>query len=244
MAELAEIAAVEANPATDCLHGHLSISWQGIAADECEKVARHRALCEALERAATDLWWQGKFPAIKIDMKRDDGAALAQDLAVLRGEAEAARATTLFTLPHFHILPVSLAISTSNTDSRIIFGFGAHTCAYSSARSALLEMTLMELNLTDIPSDAGQRDRLTRLAGDFYKKQDVLFGRGVQEIRRDTTPSLESYGEIERKLRLIGVSVVYQGLPLPGSALSVWRARLVDAHGLGTPSPKDQQPLI
>ena len=244
MGELAEIAALEAHPPPDCLVRSPVPSWQGIAADEDATVARGRALCEALERAATDLWWQGRCPAVEIDMKHGDGGLLAQDLYSLRGPAGVERETVLFALPHFPMLHVSLAISSSKSDSRIVFGFGAQACAYASARSALLEMAMMELNLTDILSGSGQADRLTRLSGDFRARQRVLFEAGVQQVRRDGAPSLESFAETERKLGSIGVSVDYQNLPIPNSKLSVWRAVLVGSNGLGTPTPKDQRPLL
>lgn len=123
-------------------------SSEGLAAGPDFAFAAERALAERLERWALWDWWHGRLLAQPVQA---DGL-----IAKLRQGALKTRDTSLWHLsgfPHIHVI---VAFSIRSDSTHPILGFGAHTCPMNAARSSLVELGLMELNLRS-PTDTLHR---------------------------------------------------------------------------------------
>ncbi len=239
---MAEIIALEANATLPCMAYLKGPYWTGLAAADNPLDAKRRALYEALERAATDLWWQGLLPAVDLDLAGKEVLDLSGELQSLRGIALHKRTTRFYLISGFAALAVTLAISTSPDSDQVIFGFGAGPSIKQSARSAMLELLMMELNLTDITADSKQNEHLAQLAQSFHTRPEKLIGQTDANYIA-IVKNIEHGLSIEEKVAAIGIEVDYFDVSAPHTQ-SVWLAKLSDNNPLGKPSPYSQRPLI
>ena len=142
-------------------------SSEGVAAGPEHAFARNAALKERLERWALWDWWHGHLIAVPL--------AAAELVAELRAGAREKRETALWYLPDFPYCRVVIARSLSNAEDQPILGFGAHSCAETAARSALIELGMMELNLpTQRPELPEYFARLMQVSASHFPLEKVV----------------------------------------------------------------------
>lgn len=217
--------------------------WRGTAAHVDDDAAREKALLEALERCAADLWWQGRAPAIPVESSNRIGLQIEEDLARIRGESAAHRSTKLYRLETFSPLPIYLAISHEPDDLQteyltIVWGYGAALHQRDAARSAIIETAMMELNLVDAVSEK-QVQRRVELARSLIHRHDLFTTPSPDSGKQEQTP--DSLGPIVRSR---GITVSYNQLSAPSSPLVVWDATLHTPPTFGRPHPLSQRMLL
>lgn len=252
MGELAEIAALEqAEPAPDPA---AKPSWTGLAAGQSDSAAQYRALCEAVERATVDLWWQGHLRAAPVDMAQMQGPDLQKLITQLRGGEIPPRRSSLWCLDGFGLLPVAIALSTDAESEHLVLGYGADWDAALSCRRALVEMALMELNLSDTTDPEAQDQRLTALQRGFEARKSRLFStspRSVastaissQAVPSGNTTLLHCFQVLKCALAKAGVHYRMRRLITPGATYCVWTVTLTRTPAPGSPTPLCERPLL
>ncbi|WP_082645735.1 YcaO-like family protein [Phaeobacter sp. CECT 5382] len=264
MGELAEIAALEhANPeAEPAPHPKPDLaakpSWTGLAAGQSDAAAQYRALCEALERASIDLWWQGHLRAAPVDMTQSQGPALQGLIDRLRGSKTSPRRSSLWRLDGFGGLPVTVALSTDAQSKGLVLGYGADWDAAASGRRALVEMALMELNLSDTTDPVTQAKRLSALQQGFEARINRLFSTAPKAVDGrplaplSTAPTATSgsaqmqrnFEALKTALKAASVGYRIRNLSAPDLAYPVWTVTLTETPSAGSPTPLCQRPLL
>ena len=192
-------------------------SSEGVAAGPDNAFARNAALKERLERWALWDWWHGHLIAVPV-------AAVAL-VAELRAGAREGRETALWHLPDFPYCQVVIARSLSNAEDQPILGFGAHSCAETAARSALIELGMMELNLPTQRPD---------LPDYFARLMQVSANHFPQGKPTDIAPNpLFNNGEIESCLTKAHIEFSFENLTPVGCPLTVLRAIIPSAPSWG-----------
>jgi len=192
-------------------------SSEGVAAGPDLAFARNAALKERLERWALWDWWHGRINAVPM-------MAVAL-VAELRAGAPEGRETALWHLPGFPYCHVVIARSLSEAKDQPILGFGAHSCPEIAARSALIELGLMELNLPMQRSD---------LPDYFARLMQVEASHFPQEKKTDLAPNpLFKHNEIENNLTTARIGFSFEDLTPMGCPLTVLCAIIPTAPSWG-----------
>ncbi len=126
----------------------------GLAAGPDIGFASTQAVAEKLERWALWEWWHGRLKAQPL--------AAGTLIATLRQATTDIRQTALWHLPAFPHIKVAIAKSQSPAGTQPVLGFGANICPLKAAKSALIELGLMELNL--LTPSAGLQAYFVRVA--------------------------------------------------------------------------------
>jgi|GEM_PF-2642152 ribosomal protein S12 methylthiotransferase accessory factor YcaO len=118
------------------LPGPEGLGSEGAAAQDSDAAARLAAFCEAAERAALALWWQGKLP----------GHACAEppELAAYRA-GHTGRRVLCLALPFLPGLSVRLMLGDDGTGGQIALGSAASPDPARAAEAATREMLQAEL---------------------------------------------------------------------------------------------------
>ena len=223
--ELAEIDALEAHSEHHLVKAMTGAHWIGLAAGSNKVEAKERAICEAIERCATDLWWQGRFQACDMVAKGACGTGLTTAIEHLGRNVNGARAVRLYTLPPIGGTQVVIAISREAQGGNPILGYGAHHKLIDALEHALVEMAVMELNLSD--TSPQNTMRLARLADGLQQSSNRLFLAHEVPVRPSHTTMQFETSDLTCSL---------------GSCVTV--ARLVPHPAVGTPTPLKDRALI
>jgi ribosomal protein S12 methylthiotransferase accessory factor len=116
----------------------------GCAAGVSVEAATLRALLELIERDAAALWWRGGRRARPIVPHSEAAAAAAQLLAQLR-QGKTGRNTWLLDITTDVDIPVVVALSGRADGFGFAYGFGARLTLAEAARSAIFELSQVEL---------------------------------------------------------------------------------------------------
>ena len=189
---------------------------EGVAAGPDFAFASQQALAERLERWAIWEWWHGNMEAHPIS-----APALIEQL---RKGAQTPRQTTLWHLPEFAPLRVSIALSISKEGDRPILGFGASICPQASAQSALIELGLMELNLmAPVEGLSAYFERILKAMETHFTIKNPKPVALVEDTIASDPQALEE------RLTELGIGFQLQNLTTPETGLSVARAHLPKA---------------
>lgn len=121
---------------TRALPGPESLGSEGAAAQDSDAAARLAAFCEAAERAALALWWQGRLPGLI--------CANPPELAAYRAGHTGRRALCL-ALPFLPGLSVRVMLGDDGAGGQIALGSAASPDPARAAEAATREMLQAEL---------------------------------------------------------------------------------------------------
>ena len=191
-----------------------NLGSEGCAAGPDAQTARLAALCEAAERAALALWWQGRLRAQRV--------APPPEVALWRAGGMVARRCRVFALPLLAGLAVRLVVCDDGQGGQPVFGSAAHPDPQKASRAALREAMQAELAWLMPPDHPDLPERDLRAEGLRLRAatlEGALEGAGAAE---QAVPPADLAGLL-RAMAAQGLRAGFADLTHPALGVPVFR---------------------